>query len=378
MKIVKRFIPLLIVFIIFTVLGISCSGKDKSKIEDLIKNELNLLKNLDSDTVQKYVSYTELFPDASQNSDIPDDVQEVFSLFFEDFDYKIQTINVDTKANTATADLRLTTIDAEALARDYAKSLLQYTILMAADTDSQDTDSISPSTETRYLLLNKLLKQNEYETIQTDCTIQLVCKDDKTDSWEIKRTHMLENNLVGGLVTYLSDNQILSPEETLSVYLDTLKEMDSAQMSNYLGISSLLSTDDESKQQIAAALVEQVHLNFDYEITDTQISNGSSAIVEADITTFDSNAILKQYQEELDTYLASADAVIDGSSVRSEKSYEMLSRAIEENAQTTQAEASFHLTNDGISWNLADDNEELGNAIFGTLTTTPVEEDSES
>jgi hypothetical protein len=378
MKIVKRFIPLLIVFIIFTVLGISCSGKDKSKIEDLIKNELNLLKNLDSDTVQKYVSYTELFPDASQNSDIPDDVQEVFSLFFEDFDYKIQTINVDTKANTATAVLRLTTIDAEALARDYAKSLLQYTILMAADTDSQDTDSISPSTETRYLLLNKLLKQNEYETIQTDCTIQLVCKDDKTDSWEIKRTHTLENNLVGGLVTYLSDNQILSPEETLSVYLDTLKEMDSAQMSNYLGISSLLSTDDESKQQIAAALVEQVHLNFDYEITDTQISNGSSAIVEADITTFDSNAILKQYQEELDTYLASADAVIDGSSVRSEKSYEMLSRAIEENTQTTQAEASFHLTNDGISWNLADDNEELGNAIFGTLTTTPVEEDSES
>jgi hypothetical protein len=69
MKIVKRFIPLLIVFIIFAILGASCSGKDKSKIEELIKNELNLLKNLDSDTVQKYVSYTELFPDASQDSD---------------------------------------------------------------------------------------------------------------------------------------------------------------------------------------------------------------------------------------------------------------------------------------------------------------------
>jgi hypothetical protein len=378
MKIVKRFIPLLIVFIIFTVLGISCSGKDKSKIEDLIKNELNLLKNLDSDTVQKYVSYTELFPDASQNSDIPDDVQEVFSLFFEDFDYKIQSINVDTKANTATADLRLTTIDAETLARDYAKSLLQYTILTAADSDSQDTEDTLPSTETRYLLLNKLLKQNEYKTIQTDCTIQLVSKDDKTDTWEIKRTHMLENDLVGGLVTYLSDNQILSPDETLSVYLDTLKEMDSAQMSNYLGISSLLSTDDESKQQIAAALVEQVHLNFDYEITDTQISSGSSAIVEADITTFDSDAILEQYQEELDTYLASADAVIDGASVRTEKSYEMLLHAIEDNTKTVKAEASFHLTNDGVSWNLENNNEELGNAIFGTLASSPVEEDTEA
>jgi hypothetical protein len=378
MKIVKRLIPLVILFIVFAILGASCSGKQKNKIEGLIKNELNLLKNLDSDTVQKYVSYTELFPDASQDSDIPDDVQEVFSLFFEDFDYKILTINVDTKANTATADLRLTTIDAETLARDYAKSLLQYTILTAADSDSQDTEDTLPSTETRYLLLNKLLKQNEYKTIQTDCTIQLVSKDDKTDTWEIKRTHMLENNLVGGLVTYLSDNQILSPDETLSVYLDTLKEMDSAQMSNYLGISSLLSTDDESKQQIAAALVEQVHLNFDYEITDTQISSGSSAIVEADITTFDSDAILEQYQEELDTYLASADAVIDGASVRTEKSYEMLLHAIEDNTKTVKAEASFHLTNDGVSWNLENNNEELGNAIFGTLASSPVEEDTEA
>jgi hypothetical protein len=378
MKIVKRLIPLVILFIVFAILGASCSGKQKNKIEGLIKNELNLLKNLDSDTVQKYVSYTELFPDASQDSDIPDDVQEVFSLFFEDFDYKILTINVDTKANTATADLRLTTIDAETLARDYAKSLLQYTILTAADSDSQDTEDTLPSTETRYLLLNKLLKQNEYKTIQTDCTIQLVSKDDKTDTWEIKRTHMLENDLVGGLVTYLSDNQILSPDETLSVYLDTLKEMDSAQMSNYLGISSLLNTDDESKQQIAAALVEQVHLNFDYEITDTQISNGSSAIVEADITTFDSDAILEQYQEELDTYLASADAVIDGASVRTEKSYEMLLHAIEDNTKTVKAEASFHLTNDGVSWNLENNNEELGNAIFGTLASSPVEEDTEA
>jgi hypothetical protein len=189
---------------------------------------------------------------------------------------------------------------------------------------------------------------------------------------------MLENDLVGGLVTYLSDNQILSPDETLSVYLDTLKEMDSAQMSNYLGISSLLNTDDESKQQIAAALVEQVHLNFDYEITDTQISNGSSAIVEADITTFDSDAILEQYQEELDTYLASADAVIDGASVRTEKSYEMLLHAIEDNTKTVKAEASFHLTNDGVSWNLENNNEELGNAIFGTLASSPVEEDTEA
>ena len=35
--------------------------------------------------------------------------------------------------------------------------------------------------------------------------------------------HSLENDLVGGLMTYLSDSDLMSPEETLSVYLDTSK-----------------------------------------------------------------------------------------------------------------------------------------------------------
>ena len=50
------------------------------------------------------------------------------------------------------------------------------------------------------------------------------------DEWEIQRSHSLENDLVGGLISYLSDNDILSPEETLTVYLNTLKSMDTRQM----------------------------------------------------------------------------------------------------------------------------------------------------
>lgn len=56
-----------------------------------------------------------------------------------------------------------------------------------------------------------------------------------------------ENDLVGGLISYLSDNNLLSPEETLTIYLNTLKSMNTEQMGNYLGIESLLNTSDSDK-----------------------------------------------------------------------------------------------------------------------------------
>ena len=45
-------------------------------------------------------------------------------------------------------------------------------------------------------------------------------------------------------MTYLSDPDILSPEDTLAVYLKTLKKMDMEEMSNYLGVESILNTSD--------------------------------------------------------------------------------------------------------------------------------------
>jgi hypothetical protein len=154
--------------------------------------------------------------------------------------------------------------------------------------------------------------------------------------------------------------------------------MDTDEMSNYLGINSLMSTDDDSKKQIAAALVDQVRSTFHYQITNSTLTEGYEAVVETEITTFDSDSILSSYQKELQTYLDSADAVIDGSTLREEKSYEMLLHAIEDNQETIQAAASFHLSNDGLSWNLTDGSEELGNAIFGTLASTLTEEEAET
>ena len=376
MKIAKGLMPFLLFILMSVVFLAGCSHVDKTDVEAVITNELNLLKNLDSDTTQKYVSYKELFPDTTQEIELSKEVKEVFSLFFRDFDYEIRNVDVDNDTKEASVSLQLSTLDARTLAKDYAQASLETAILKAAASDTSATEETTDSLEERYLILDNLLKNNKYETVARDCTMTLQNTGTDHDEWEIQRSHSLENDLVGGLISYLSDNDLLSPEETLTIYLNTLKSMNTEQMGNYLGIESLLNTSDSDKNSIASALVEQVHQNFDFKITNCE-EQGYTATVSTTITTFDSTSILNTFSQEQDAYLSSADAVIDGSEKRYQKSLEMLLNDIKNNTATITSTADFHLTNDGVSWKLDDSNTTIGNAIFGTLSNSPVSEETE-
>lgn len=372
MKTVKHLLAFLMI-ILLSVFLCSCSQSAKAHAEKAIKKDLDLLKNLDSETTMQYISYQELFPDSDDSTKLSADIKEVFSLFFQNFDYKILGISVDSDEKNASAQLKLTTLDAEALASDFVSASLQEEILETASGKENDNGN---SLEQRYLLLYKLLKNNTYSSAERNTSIQLNNLGSSSEpDWEITHSSSLENDLVGGLITYLSDPDLVPPAETLTVYLKTLLEMDVKQMANYLGLDSILNTSDSAKNAIASALMEQFHSCFNYKISSTSVS-GYLAEVDAELTTFDSNSILTQYEKELNTYLASADAVIDGSQKRYNKSHELLLDNIRNNQATITATATFHLTNDGASWKLENAGTELGNAIFGTLTASPVPEDS--
>ena len=372
MKTVKHLLAFLMI-ILLSVFFCSCSQSAKAHAEKAIKKDLDLLKNLDSETTMQYISYQELFPDSDDSTKLSADIKEVFSLFFQNFDYKILDISVDSDEKNASAQLKLTTLDAEALASDFVSASLQEEILETASGKENDNGN---SLEQRYLLLYKLLKNNTYSSVERNTSIQLNNLGSSSEpDWEITHSSSLENDLVGGLITYLSDPDLVPPAETLTVYLKTLQEMDVKQMANYLGLDSILNTSDSAKNAIASALMEQFHSCFNYKISSTSVS-GYLAEVDAELTTFDSNSILTQYEKELNTYLASADAVIDGSQKRYNKSHELLLDSIRNNQATITATATFHLTNDGASWKLENAGTELGNAIFGTLTASPVPEDS--
>lgn len=372
MKTVKHLLAFLMI-ILLSVFLCSCSQSAKAHAEKVIKKDLDLLKNLDSETTMQYISYQELFPDSDDSTKLSADIKEVFSLFFQNFDYKILDISVDSDEKNASAQLKLTTLDAKALASDFVSASLQEEILETASGKENDNGN---SLEQRYLLLYKLLKNNTYSSAERNTSIQLNNLGSSSEpDWEITHSSSLENDLVGGLITYLSDPGLVPPAETLTVYLKTLQEMDVKQMANYLGLDSILNTSDSAKNAIASALMEQFHSCFNYKISSTSVS-GYLAEVDAELTTFDSNSILTQYEKELNTYLASADAVIDGSQKRYNKSHELLLDSIRNNQATITATATFHLTNDGASWKLENAGTELGNAIFGTLTASPVPEDS--
>lgn len=372
MKTVKHLLAFLMI-ILLSVFLCSCSQSAKAHAEKAIKKDLDLLKNLDSETTMQYISYQELFPDSDDSTKLSADIKEVFSLFFQNFDYKILGISVDSDEKNASAQLKLTTLDAEALASDFVSASLQEEILETASGKENDNGN---SLEQRYLLLYKLLKNNTYSSVERNTSIQLNNLGSSSEpDWEITHSSSLENDLVGGLITYLSDPDLVQPAETLTIYLKTLQEMDVKQMANYLGLDSILNTSDSAKNAIASALMEQFHSCFNYKISSTSVS-GYLAEVDAELTTFDSNSILTQYEKELNTYLASADAVIDGSQKRYNKSHELLLDSIRNNQATITATATFHLTNDGASWKLENAGTELGNAIFGTLTASPVPEDS--
>ena len=378
MKLIKRLLPVLFSLLLVLALSMlcSCSRTDSSDAEEVLKSELDQLKNLDSDTTQKYISYTEMFPDATENTKLSDEIQNVFSLFFQQFDYKILDVNVDKDKQSAQANLRLVTLDAHALAEDFSKAQLKHEISQSASSEEATEQTIS--LEERYTLLDELLKSNDYQTVERNCTISLDASDkDGETSWEIRRTNTLENDLVGGLMNDLTDPDILSPEDTILVYLNTLKNMTAEELGNYLNAASIISTEDPAKISLAEALVKQVHSTFDYSIGETTVS-GYTATVTANITTFDSDAILENYQKELDTYLASVDAVIDGAQKRYEKSYSLLLEYIEENTATKTVETTFTLINDGASWKLEDAGTVFGQALFGTLSSSPVEDKQET
>ena len=372
MKTVKHLLAFLMI-ILLAVFLCGCSQSAKAHAEKAIKKDLDLLKNLDSETTMQYISYQELFPDSDDSTELSADIKEVFSLFFQNFDYKILDISVDSDGKKASAQLKLTTLDAKALASDFVSASLQEEILETASGKENDNGN---SLEQRYLLLYKLLKNNTYSSAERNTSIQLNNLGSSSEpDWEITHSSSLENDLVGGLITYLSDPDLVPPAETLTVYLKTLQEMDVKQMANYLGLDSILNTSDSAKNAIASALMEQFHSCFNYKISSTSVS-GYLAEVDAELTTFDSNSILTQYEKELNTYLDSADAVIDGSQKRYNRSHELLLDSIKNNQATITATATFHLINDGASWKLENAGTELGNAIFGTLTASPVPEDS--
>ena len=367
---------LLVFLLIMACLCPGCAAKDKTSIRNVLKTDLDRLKSMDSDLAGEYLQNASLFPDTDPEGAASEEIKDVFSLYFKDFSYKIGSINV--QGDDAAASVTITTPDSRAIARDYASEELELEIKGASA--SSDASLSSGQKSDPRLLLNHILKTGAYEIVKSDISIPLTREG---EAWSVKKSSALENDLTGGLVTALHDPEILSPSDTLEIYLSAIKTMDTDTLERFLGIQALSdekavsnetasdepdsdesgSVETDTRSLIAKALTEQVQQHFSYEIKDEK-RDGYRAEVSADITSFDSSAILSAYQEAADAYLASADALIDGYDRRREKLRQYLLKAITENTAAATAAQVFHFTNDGLSWKPDDPETEFGTALL--------------
>lgn len=348
-----------LLFLLLLLLSLTgCGNTEKKQVKNAVVSGFEQLKDLDPGTVQEYLASESLFPNASTSQASPDIIEETASQFFKDFDYDIQKVHI--RDNRATCTLKITSLDATALARDYQETYLVQ-VIMATANGQAFTDT---SLEQHYIMLNELMRQNTYDTVSSSCDIHLIKTENK---WAIQKDRDLENKLVGGFLSVIANPYLLTPTETLDIYFRTIKSMDTGQMASYMGLTDTLTYSDDTSQALAEALIRQVHTCFNYRVSGAR-DNGTTATVNTEITSFSSKEILARYQAGLDEYLATPKALIDGVEGRLKKSNELLIQCITDNTATQSQSVSLSMVNDGVGWKLLS-NDQLGTALFGDFST---------
>ena len=351
-----RLLPLLLlpVCLLFT----GCENEEKTAVESVITQDLDKLKNLDADTAREYISAETLFPDSIGANSGQDYVEDFISNYFQDFDYKI--LDIKTDKESATASLRLNTLDAQSLARDYTGAQLQNQILNVA---SSKPNSSTPTLEDHYQLLCQLMDENDYDIVENSCTIDL---QKMHDTWVIQKTAALENDIVGNFITYVSNSNLLTPEETLNIYLSTIRSMSEDQLVCYLNLASYLNNADPEIHAFTSVIVDQVISDFTYSIKET-IQEGYNATVSVDVTTFDIDAVITDYNTRYQKYLETPESLYAGTDGRLQEALQLMQECLEESNATTTLSVPIKMVNDGNSWTIQSP-EQIGNSIFGSLT----------
>jgi len=338
--------------IVFLLVG--CSSKTPAPRE-VVAREFDSLVVGEEQTPEQKVMLGELFASTEKNEKTDEELAQTFALFFKDFTYKITGSSA--KDGQATVDVDLTTIDANLLAKDFvSQSIIKQIQGLASPS------SVTYSSNDYYHSLYTLLSENEYPTKESTCTINLV---ENEDEWQIAPQQNLEDALTGGFVSAVSDPNLFTPEEIAIIYLGTIKEFDKEQMSQFLALDSLSSADDEYKREFSQALTEQILKCFSYQIKNST-SNGDTATVTADITSYDANSIINNFTEQMATYTATSQSLEDGIGGRMTKANQVLLDCINQNTASTTTEITLHLTNDGTIWELNMD-EALVQAILGDI-----------
>lgn len=331
---------------------LSLTGCSTDKPQRAVKKELDLIKDLDENTIKAFISYEDMMNSSSVSSDIGTETTEAVKLFFKNFDYKIKGTTITD--NSAVVRVDITNLDTHALARDVCLTLVQKST--GADSDQQMT------LNSYFKLLRDVLSKNSYDLVTNEAEIELLHTE---DGWLIQNTDQLEDDLVSGFITYLKDPYLITPEEMITVVLEGLMEKSPKEWKSYLNMNDIFSTYSENYQQADDALAEQLSKYVSYKILSvTEDKDSKSAVAAIQITSLDMAHVLERYEELLMDYAATTESVRASSTELADETALLLAQALKENKATISTEVEIHFTNNGSTWEMQL-NEDFTNALLG-------------
>ena len=343
----KAFFVFVLLFTVFFL-----TGCHSSKAEKAVISELELIKQLDEETIRSFISYEDMMSSDAKTSSIGEETTEAVQLFFKHFDYRI--LSSSTSKEQASVKVRLTNLDMKSLAHDLYLSL---------SARSADPRTSVPALTMRdyFSLLGSVLKTHTYKIISSDTTIELTKLSD--GSWSIQNTSDLEDALVGGFITYLKDKDLVSPEEIVPLTFDCFLKFTPADWISYLNMDDIFQTGSSLSSSLDQEVASQISRYFRYQIVSSSI-DGNHATVIVTVTSLNLESILEDYRQKLLSYASTTEAIRATDQELAEKTAQLLLTSLKANDATFSQNIEVHLVNNGFSWSVQLD-ETFTDAVLG-------------
>lgn len=329
------------------------TGCGDSKPVKLVKSELNQIQKLDEKTIQTFISYEDMIHSGS-GSDSGSEAAEAVQLFFKNFSYRV--LSSSATEDSATVNVEIKNIDAQALAKDLCLEL----IALSTFPNAEDNTPVSKSSY--FALLRDILSSHEYGLTKTAAHFNLVNRDGE---WSIRSDETLEDQLVGGFITYLHDPCLVTPEEIADRVFENLLEQTPEDWVSYLGMCDIFSTYSTLYEKVDLALATQISKCFSYRIQKvTEQDTAAAAVIE--VTSLDMGSVLDVYLDKLWDYASTTEAVRATDTELADKTASLLMECLNSNTKTCTKTIEIEFTNNGTTWEMQL-NDDFTDALLGNM-----------
>ena len=348
MKNNKLFLSLFL-FIILLLTGCGYAGPEKA-----VKQELSLIQQLDESTIKHFITYENILFANPPPAEVGPDAAEAVKLFFKNFQYKIKSSSVNSDGSHAEVIVTIKNLDARQLARDLC-------LKMIANSVSEPDNDASPSA---FTLMKEWLETNTYPIVKTEAAFHLRKQD---DLWLIEESALLEDELVGGLVSYLNDPYLLTPEEVLDATLSPTKDFDAAKWLTYLELNDIFNTGSTLAPEIDQILSQKIAENYSYEILGST-QDGDTAYVELKLTSLDLAHVMDGCHKELLNYAQTTESIRATDEELTENTASILLKNLQACETSVEHILTVNLVNNNYTWEVHM-NDIFADALLGGINT---------